>query len=158
MGLIIAGIKPFIPTITFGITLSFFTLPIILGTNFTIWQTSVHPKLQGRVLSLFYTIAGLGLSLGNLSASPLADRLLEPMLSHDGLLANTVGRLLETGEGRGIGFLIVMAGLFVVFTSLSFYTYFAFKQIGGELLDIDEEILENKTIDTLDYEPGKLRN
>jgi DHA3 family macrolide efflux protein-like MFS transporter len=158
IGLIIAGIKPFIPTITFGITLSFFTLPIILGTNFTIWQTNVHPKLQGRVLSLFYTAAGLALSLGNLSASPLADKLLEPMLSPDGLLANTVGRLLETGEGRGIGFLMVMAGFFVVFASLSFYTYFTFKQIGGELLAVDGEILENKTIDTLDYEADKVIN
>ncbi|GAX43727.1 major facilitator superfamily MFS_1 [Tolypothrix sp. NIES-4075] len=158
IGLIIAGIKPFIPTIAIGISISFFSLPIILGTNFTLWQTNVDPKLQGRVLSLFYTVAGLGLCIGNLTASPLADKLLEPMLSPDGLLANTVGRLLETGQGRGIGFLMVMAGLFVVFVSLSFYTYFAFKQIDGELLTTDGEILENKTINTLDYQAKKLIN
>ncbi len=158
IGLIIAGIKPFIPTIAFGISLSFFTLPIILGTNFTLWQTSVHPKLQGRVLSLFYTVAGLGLCIGNLSASPLADKLLEPMLSPDGLLANSVGRLLETGEGRGIGFLMVMAGLFVVLVSISFYNYFALKKIGGELFAIDGEILEDETINALDSEPEKVIN
>ncbi|MHC5718503.1 MAG: MFS transporter, partial [Nostoc sp.] len=151
-GLIITGIKPFIPTIALGIFISFFTLPIILGTNSTILQTSIPQNVQGRVLSLFYTLGGLGGALGNLSASPLTDGFLEPMLSTDGVLASTVGRLIETGSGRGIGFLMLLEGLLILIISVILYNYFALKQIDKELLNNNELILNNKIINTLDRE------
>jgi MFS family permease len=139
MGLVIAGLKPFVPTIAIGVFISFFTVPIILGTNSTIWQTSIHPNVQGRVLSLFGSITGLGLAFGNLSASPLADQILEPMLSTDGILANTVGQLLETGTGRGIGFLMVIVGLIFILTSISLYNYFCFKPIDDAFVSAGSE-------------------
>jgi MFS transporter, DHA3 family, macrolide efflux protein len=140
VGLVIGGIKPSIPIITFGIFVSFLTLPIILGTNQTIWQNSFHSNVQGRVLSLFSAVAGLCLAFGNLSASPLADQIFEPMLSPDGLLASSVGRLLETGAGRGIGFLMVIVGLVVFLISVGFYNYFYFRQIDEQSLAVDEEM------------------
>ncbi|MDZ8023824.1 MAG: MFS transporter [Nostoc sp. DedQUE01] len=152
IGLIITGIKPFIPTIALGIFISFFTLPIILGINSTILQTSIPPNIQGRVLSLFYTLAGLAGAFGNLSASPLTDGFLEPMLSTDGVLASTVGRLIETGSGRGIGFLMVLEGLLVLIISVILYNYFALKQMDEELLNTNELIVKNKIINTLDQE------
>ncbi|MBD2561906.1 MULTISPECIES: MFS transporter [Nostoc] len=153
IGLLITGIKPFIPTIALGIFISFFTLPIILSTNSTILQTSIPQNVQGRVLSLFYTLAGLGGAFGNLSASPLTDGFLEPMLSNDGLLASTVGRVIETGSGRGIGFLMVLEGLLVLIMSVSLYNYFALKEMDEELLISDGEIINNKMIiNTFDQE------
>ncbi|WP_254445273.1 MULTISPECIES: MFS transporter [unclassified Anabaena] len=153
IGLIIAGAKPFIPTITLGLCISFFTIPIILSTNYTIWQTNVHPKVQGRVLSLLGTVTGLGLALGNLTASPLADRILEPMLSPEGLLSTTVGQLIEIGEGRGIGFLMIIEGLIVFITSISLYNYFYFQKLDQKWLipKLDEqwlipEITEKETV------------
>lgn len=139
IGLVIAGVKPYIPTIAFGLSLSFFTLPIILSTNQTIWQTSVNPNVQGRVLSLFSTLTGLALAFGNLSASPLADRIFEPILFNGGLLASSVGRLIETGQGRGIGFLMIMEGLLVLFTSITFYSYTYLQKIDRELLTFSRE-------------------
>ena len=129
IALVITGIKPSLATITLGLTLSFFTLPIILSVNSTIWQKSVNLNIQGRVLSLFYTITGLGVAFGNLSASPLTDQLLEPMLADNGLLATTVGLLIETGEGRGIGFLMIIEGLILFFISIGLYIYFYFQHI-----------------------------
>ena len=41
----------------------------------------------------------------------LADYLFEPMLSEQGILAGSVGRLIGTGEGRGIGFLLILSGI-----------------------------------------------
>ncbi|MEH1938571.1 MAG: MFS transporter [Nostoc sp.] len=151
IGLVIAGIKPSIPIIALGIFISFFTLPIILSTNSTILQTSIPPNVQGRVLSLFYTVAGLGGAFGNLSASPLTDGFLEPMLSTDGLLASTVGQVIETGSGRGIGFLMVLEGLVILIISVILYSYFVLKQIDEELLSGDGEIVINKIINTLDH-------
>ncbi|MBD2385057.1 MFS transporter [Cylindrospermum sp. FACHB-282] len=146
IGLVIAGIKPFIPTIALGIFLSFFTVPIILSTNSTILQTSVQPNVQGRVLSLFYTVAGLGGAFGNLIASPLTDGFLEPMLSTDGVLAGTVGRLIETGQGRGIGFLMILEGLIILVISVILFNYFAYIPIDDKLLTADGQILDNKKI------------
>jgi len=149
IALIITGIKPSIPIITFGLSLSFFTTPIIWGTNSTIWQTSIHPNFQGRVLSLLYTIIGLGASLGNLTASPLTDDFLIPMLLPDGLLANSVGRLIEAGEGRGIGFLMIVEGLVLVTTSIILYSYFNFKQFDIELITDDSEMMNQKKVEVV---------
>jgi len=149
IALIIAGIKPSIAIITFGLSLSFFTIPIILGTNNTIWQTSIHPRFQGRVLSLFYTITGLGAALGNLSASPLTDDFLVPMLLPDGLLANSVGRLIEAGEGRGIGFLMIVEGLVLIITSIILYNYFSFKQFKIELVTDDSEMMNQNKVEVV---------
>ncbi len=141
IGLIIAGLKPSIPLITLGISLSFFTLPIILSTNTTIWQNSVPPNVQGRVLALFYTVTGLAAAFGNLSASPLTDKILEPMLDVDGILANSVGKLIETGPGRGIGFLMIIQGLLMLVVSISLYNYFYFRHIDDELLTTEKKSL-----------------
>lgn len=138
-GLIILGIKPSIPLIALGVFLSFLSLPLILGINQTIWQTSIHPSVQGRVLSIIGMMTGLAVAFGNLSASPLADGVLEPMLSTDGLLANSVGRWLETGSGRGIGFLMVLEGLLVLLVSASLYGYYYFQHLNGELVPVDGE-------------------
>jgi hypothetical protein len=35
----------------------------------------------------------------------------------DGFLASSVGKILGTGEGRGIGLLILLSGLCVIFSS-----------------------------------------
>jgi hypothetical protein len=147
ISLVITGMRPSIPIITCGLSLSFFTLPLILGANNTIWQTSIHPNCQGRVLSLFYTVTGLGVAMGNLSASPLTDDLLEPMLYPNGILASSVGRLIETGQGRGIGFLMVMSGLILIISSVSLYNYFSFKQFNIGLLVEDREISDKNTIE-----------
>ena len=129
IALIIVGIKPSIPIIAFGLFLSFFTLPITLSTNMTIWQTSFNSNVQGRVISLYSTVVGLAVAVGNLTVSPLTDNFLEPMLSADGLLSKSVGILIETGKGRGIGFLLVMAGLLIFSVSIIFYTYLVLKNI-----------------------------
>ena len=137
IAMVIAGIKPSINLIVIGITLSFFTLPIVLSMNSTIWQNAVAKNVQGRVLSLFYTVTGLGVAFGNLMASPLTDQFLEPMLDTDGLLASTVGQFIETGKGRGIGFLMVIEGLILFIISISLYSYFYLRHIG----EIDAELL-----------------
>ncbi len=131
LALVIIGLKPSIILIGLGVFLSFLSLPILMGTNQTIWQTSIHPSVQGRVLSILGMTTGLAVAFGNLSASPLADNVLEPMLSKGGVLANTVGQVLETGHGRGIGFLMVIEGILVLLASASLYNYYHhFKHLG----------------------------
>ena len=47
----------------------------------------------------------------------LADNVFTPLLLEGGALSETVGRLLGIGPGRGIGLLIVLAGILLSVTS-----------------------------------------
>ncbi|NEQ98519.1 MAG: MFS transporter [Cyanothece sp. SIO2G6] len=134
LGLVIMGLKPSVMTITIGLFISFLTLPIVLGANQVIWQTSVKPSFQGRVLALVGTFTGLLAAFGNIGASPLADMLLEPMFADNGLLVSTVGQVIETGTGRGIGFLLILEGCFLLAVSLGVYAYVRWRMLDQQLL------------------------
>ena len=88
--------------------------------------------MQGRVLSFLHTSVGLGVAIGNLSASPLTDKFLEPMLHVDGILANSIGKLIATGPGRGIGFLMIIEGTIMLSISICLYNYFYFRDNNNE--------------------------
>ena len=75
------------------------------------------------MLSLVGTLTGLTAALGTISASPLADMILEPMLSSDGRLASSIGLLFGTGDGRGIGLLISLEGCLILLVSIGLYSY-----------------------------------
>jgi hypothetical protein len=85
-------------------------------------QTKVGLDLQGRVLA---TNLMLGLSmqpLGFILAGPLAGRVFEPLMLSNGALANSVGQLIGTGPGRGIGLMMILVGVIaVVWTVLGYY-------------------------------------
>lgn len=85
----------------------------------------------------------MGAAFGTLSASPLTDTILEPMLDVDGVLANSIGRLIETSPGRGIGFLMIMEGVLMLFVSIILFNYFYFQHIDEELLVGDRKTVEN---------------
>lgn len=76
-------------------------------------QTKVGLELQGRVFSVNRMLAAL---LGPLAAvaGPLADNVFEPMLREEGALYNSIGTIIGTGEGRGIGLMLVAMGLLLV--------------------------------------------
>ena len=123
VGLVLAGLKPSFLTITSGIFIWFLTVPFIFGTNQAIWQSFVRPSFQGRVLALVGSVTGFAAALGTISASPLADVLLEPLFVENGFLANTVGQLFGIGKGRGIGFLMSLEGILMLLVSLGLYAY-----------------------------------
>ncbi|MOA53044.1 hypothetical protein D3C78_1764400 [compost metagenome] len=51
----------------------------------------------------------------------LADYVFTPMLVDGGLLADSVGKIIGTGNGRGTGLLIIIAGLLLCVTSVILY-------------------------------------
>ena len=93
-------------------------LPILNGCEQTIWQRTVPTRLQGRALSLRRAVEHGAAMIAYLVAGPVADRLVEPLLAPDGALVPTIGALIGTGPGRGIGLLLVLMGLVTVLTAL----------------------------------------
>ena len=57
----------------------------------------------------------------------MSDDLFEPMLLEGGLLSTSMGSIIGTGEGRGIGLLIIMAGMILFCLSIIFYIHFNWK-------------------------------
>lgn len=148
IGLIIAGIKPDVTLIASGMFIWFSTLPIVFGINQVIWQSSVDNNFQGRVLSLVGTLTGFTAAVGTISASPLADVLLEPMLMENGRLASSIGRIFETGHGRGIGLLISLQGCLIVLVSIGLYSYIRFRRLEEGLLVINDSLFSSMNEET----------
>lgn len=88
-----------------------------------IWQKKVPPDIQGRVFAIRKMIVLSSVPLAYLTAGPLADHLFEPLMAADGLLAGTLGQIIGTGPGRGIGLMFVIMGALLILAALIAYAY-----------------------------------
>jgi MFS family permease len=110
--LLAAGLPPSTPLVMAGAAAFLFAYSPALGCLQSIWQSKVSPGLQGRVFALRRMVGQAMPPLAALVAGPLADKFFEPWMAPGGALADSVGRVLGTGPGRGIGLLfLVLAGV-----------------------------------------------
>ncbi|WP_409177098.1 MFS transporter [Brevibacillus fortis] len=93
--------------------LFFITLPFVNTSLEVLIRTNVENERQGRVWSMITAISQIGFVLAFGSAGFLADHVFDPLFYPDQLLGQTVGQIIGTGPGRGIGFLFVLSGLLV---------------------------------------------
>ncbi|MFS0557831.1 MFS transporter [Brevibacillus sp. 179-C9.3 HS] len=98
--------------IVFGF-LFFITLPFVNTSLEVLIRTNVDNERQGRVWSMITAISQIGFILAFGSAGFLADHVFNPLFYPDRLLGQTVGHIIGTGPGRGIGFLFVLSGILV---------------------------------------------
>ena len=129
------GIKTSIVLITTGGFIAFFSIPIIESSSNAIWQTKVAPDVQGRVFAIRTMFAWSSRPLAYLVAGPLSDRIFEPLMSVNGLLAGSIGRVIGTGSGRGIGLMFVVMGIFTMLTTIIAYQYAPLRLLEVELPD-----------------------
>ncbi|GAA3804735.1 hypothetical protein GCM10022226_25780 [Sphaerisporangium flaviroseum] len=93
-------------------------LTLLNGVYATIIQVKVPQRFHGRVIALNTLVAWSTLPIGFGLVAPYGTALFEPLLAHDGPLAGTVGTLLGTGPGRGIGLMYVCFALAMTVTVL----------------------------------------
>lgn len=86
----------------FGMSLC---LTLLNGVYATIIQVKVPQRFHGRVIALNTLVAWSTLPIGFGLVAPYGAQVFEPLLAPDGPLAGTVGAVLGTGPGRGIGFM-----------------------------------------------------
>ncbi|WP_018223632.1 MFS transporter [Salinispora pacifica] len=91
-----------------------FTLPIVNSSTMTLIQTKTEPALLGRVLATARVIGDASVPLAYVLAGPVADGVFEPLLRPGGALADSVGRVVGTGDGRGIALLFAVTGVAMV--------------------------------------------
>lgn len=134
--LIVAGLRPSLFVFTPAAFFFFLTVPAINTSIFSILQKKVVPEVQGRVFALQGAVGVICLPLGYVFAGPLADRIFEPLMASDGALANSIGQIIGTGEGRGLGLLLILVGgMATLFNSIA-YLYPRLRLVEEELPDV----------------------
>jgi MFS family permease len=139
--LVVGGLRANIPLLAGALFVLFFTGPIANGCSQAIWQVKTAPNVQGKVFSVRRMMALSVTPLSYLMAGPLADNVFEPLLAVNGYLAGSVGKILGTGPGRGIGLMIIIVGILTVLIVVSAYLYPRLRLVEDELPDtVDEDI------------------
>lgn len=134
---VLMGLRPSAILAALGVFGAHFTIAIINGSNQTIWQRKVPPAMQGRVFGLRQMIARSAAPLAYIIAGPLADHLFRPLLVEGGTLAGSLGLVLGTGVGRGVGLMFVLMGLVKITVSLAGFVHPRVRLIEQELPDVE---------------------
>jgi hypothetical protein len=87
--------------------------------------------------------------LGFLLWGWLADTLFAGWLQADGLLADSVGRVIGVGDGRGAALLIIGAGVFLLLWGLAAFRYAPLRDIEDRLPDAVPEGVIIHSLDEL---------
>jgi MFS transporter, DHA3 family, macrolide efflux protein len=121
LALCLGAVRPNVVLIAVAAFVFLFCEAIITSSVRSIWQVKVEPGLQGRVLALTNMIANTTLAAAYTIAGPVADHLFEPLLRRGGSLAGSVGRVMGTGDGRGMAFLVLILGVVIMVTAAGGY-------------------------------------
>lgn len=121
--MVFTGLYPSPQLIAIAVFAGLFCFPFIASCTEVLVLSIVPSDVQGRVFALQGIIAGSSLPLAYMAAGPLADYVFEPLLANDGLLAGSIGRIIGTGAGRGIGFLFIWLGILQILVSFCSFFY-----------------------------------
>ena len=146
MGILVVGAIQGVVMVGFGISPSiaviagsvfFFSLldPVVGGSSQALWQTKVAPDIQGRVFAVRRMVSRVGLALALLVAGPLAEKVFAPLLMENGRLADSVGRLIGVGAGRGVGLLFILLGVLFSLASLVGMLYRPLREVDAQIPD-----------------------
>ncbi|MUH00600.1 MFS transporter [Scytonema sp. UIC 10036] len=135
--ILVAGLRPDASLFTLAAFLFFFGMPIINGSIQTIFQKKVIPSVQGRVFALTGMIAESSLPLAYVIAGPLADQVFQPLLTADGPLAASLGKIIGIGTGRGIGLMFIVMGALTILATIVAFQYPPLRLVEEELPDFD---------------------
>jgi MFS transporter, DHA3 family, macrolide efflux protein len=136
-GLCIAatGFRASVPLVAVAAFLFAFGSPIVNCCSQAILQRKVADEVQGRVFAIEGMTMNILQPIAYLIAGPLADRVFEPLMATNGALAGTIGLVMGTGSGRGIGLLFVILGGLSMLLPVLAYQYPRLRFVEAELID-----------------------
>ncbi|MEB3277684.1 MAG: MFS transporter [Lyngbya sp.] len=133
--LCLGGLKASVVVAAIGGFGYLFAQPIIISSNQTIWQCKIPINLQGRIFALQSLIERSAMISTQVTIGPLVDRLFEPMMAENGLLADSLGKLIGVGPGRGIALLLILLGMVNIGASIIAYRTPRLRRVEKELPD-----------------------
>ena len=123
ISIIFAGLYRTVPLLALIAFLYFFGLPIINSSSQLIFQKKVPNNVQGRVFATIGAISNASHPFAYTVAGPLADKIFEPLMTPNGLLAGSIGKIIGVGTGRGIGLMFIVMGILSVLVTIIAYQY-----------------------------------
>jgi surfactin synthase thioesterase subunit len=144
VSLVLSGIRPNLAVVavgSFGIGIG---LGLHNGIYLSIIQVKVPQRFHGRVLATIQTLTWATLPLGFAILVPLSGAVLEPMFVPGGALAGTVGAVIGTGPGRGLGFALIVSGLALVVVAAGALSVRRLRRLD---LDTPDAALIDSTVD-----------
>ncbi|OPZ94373.1 MAG: enterobactin exporter EntS [Firmicutes bacterium ADurb.Bin419] len=135
------GVHQSIVTIVVPCFVFFFSIPFINTYIDIIMRRKVEPHYQGRVYALIGMMSQTGLILSYIISGPLSDRVFEPMLQKDGILANGIGSIIGTGPGRGIALIFIIMGIMISVLALVAGSIKQLKKLESQLAEEEEKSL-----------------
>ena len=133
--ILVTGLRTSAPLIGVAAFLFAFGSPIVNCSSQAIFQRKVAPEVLGRVFAVEGMIIGSLQPLAYILAGSLADRVFEPLMAANGLLAGSIGQVIGVGPGRGIGLLFIVMGTISVLISIIAYQYPRLRLLEDELVD-----------------------
>ncbi|HDQ72721.1 MAG TPA: MFS transporter, partial [Chloroflexi bacterium] len=121
-------------------------VPIMRGSGQAILQSKVPLNVQGRVFAIVQAVVTVASLVAIGLSGPLADGVFGPMLTEGGALADSVGRVIGVGEGRGIGLIFIGLGGLAMLLSAVGYLYPRFRNLEDHLPDAiyDDVVLDDE--------------
>lgn len=99
----------------------FFTaLPFANTCADVLIRMRIPNDVQGRVWGMISILTQIGFVVAYAVCGILADYVFGPMLMEDGILAGSIGKFIGTGDGRGVGFMLIVAGIIMVVFAFAF--------------------------------------
>jgi MFS family permease len=141
--LVLQGIQASVTMIAIAMFLQFFVLPIANGSSQAIWQSKVAPEVQGRVFSVRRLISISLNPLAYLLSGPVVDSFFEPLMAKGGPLSETIGAVIGTGKGRGIGLMLIFLGILLILNNLIIYLKPRVRHVENEIPD---EIVKKEAV------------
>jgi len=145
LALLIGGLRPSALLIAAASFLFLFGFPVLSASSQAIWQSKVAPGVQGRVFAMRQMLALSSIALARLAAGPLADQVFEPLLAPGGPLAESVGRVLGVGPGRGIALFFLVLGIAELLVLAAAWSYPRLRRLEDEVPDAVEAPVQGET-------------
>ncbi|MEV4245060.1 amino acid adenylation domain-containing protein [Streptosporangium canum] len=134
-GCLVMGLQPSLVVVTTGVFCMAMAMTVSQGIYVTLIQVKVPQRFHGRVLALNQAISWSTLPLGFAVLAPLATSLFNPLLQPDGALAGSVGAVIGTGDGRGVGFTYVVFALMMAAITIGASTIRLLRRFDTEVPD-----------------------
>jgi amino acid adenylation domain-containing protein len=135
IGCLVVGLDASLVVVFCGMFFMATSMTTAQGIYATLVQVKVPQRYHGRVFALNQTITWSTLPIGFALLAPGATALFEPLMASDGALAGTVGALIGTGDGRGIGLGYVVFGLALVLVTIGGFTIRLLRRFDTEIED-----------------------
>jgi MFS family permease len=112
------GTSTHIAFILAACVLFFTALPFVNTCADVLIRVRIPNRVQGRVWGLISLLTQTGCVIAYATCGILADYVFEPMMQEEGALADSIGKVIGIGEGRGIGLMLIIAGVLMVVVAL----------------------------------------